>query len=68
MPEIDPDLRIDEPYQRWKYVSILNGSDPEMYRPYEKEWREKVDKWFASKPELAELLPKLREVRIDVTG
>ena len=62
MPEIDPGLRIDEPFQRWKFLSILNESDPEMYRPYEKEWRDKVAKWFASKPELAELLPKLREM------
>ncbi len=62
MPEIDPKLRIDGPYKRWKYLSILNEYDPEIYRPYEKEWLEKVDQWFASKPELAELRPKLREV------
>jgi hypothetical protein len=62
MPEIDPSLRIDEPFQRWKYISILNGADAEVYRPYEKEWREKAVKWFKSKPELAELLPNLRDV------
>ncbi len=61
MPEVDPALRIDGKFQRWEYASILND-DFETYRPYEQEWRTKADKWFASKPGLAELVPKLREL------
>ncbi|MDP6443410.1 MAG: hypothetical protein QF805_06425, partial [Pirellulaceae bacterium] len=62
MPEIDPKLRIDGEHRRWKYVSILNEFDPELYRPYEQAWRSQFDKWISSKPELAELSPKLRDV------
>lgn len=62
MPEVDPTLRIDGKFKRWEYVSLLSDSDPESYRPYEKEWREKSDKWFASKPDLVLLVPKLREL------
>lgn len=62
MPEIDPSLRIDGKFQRWQYVSILDEYDAEIYRPYEDEWRAAFFKWIDAKPELAELLPKLREV------
>lgn len=60
MPEIEPACRIDGKFQRWEYVSLLSDSDPDQYRPYEKEWREKADRWFASKPDLVLLVPKLR--------
>lgn len=61
MPEIEPAYRIDGKFQRWEYLSLLSDHDPEVYRPYEQEWREKADKWFASKPDLVLLVPKLRE-------
>ncbi|WP_417377709.1 hypothetical protein [Gimesia sp.] len=59
MPEIDPKFRIDLPNTHKKYVSILARSY--SFAPYEKQWRAKADKWFASKPDLAELVPKLRQ-------
>lgn len=62
MPEIEPAYRIDGKFQRWEYVSLLSDNAPEVYRPYEKEWREQADKWFASKPDLILILPKLREL------
>jgi HEAT repeat protein len=62
MPEIEPAYRIDGKFQRWEYVSLLSDGDPEVYRPYEQEWREKADKWFVSKPDLILLVPKLREL------
>jgi hypothetical protein len=61
MPEVDPTFRIDQAYQRRKYVSALNDNTPETYRPYEDKWRAQIEVWLKSKPELAELLPKLRE-------
>jgi hypothetical protein len=62
MPEVEPAYRIDGKFQRWEYLSLLSDGNPEVYRPYEKEWREKADKWFASKPDLVLLVPKLREL------
>lgn len=59
MPEIDPKFRIELPDTHRKYVSILARSY--SFAPYEKQWRAKADKWFASKPDLAELVPKLRQ-------
>lgn len=60
MPEVNPTLRIDGAFKRWKYISILNEYDPDVYRPYEEEWRKQADQWFASKPDLGPLVPKLR--------
>lgn len=64
MPEIDPGLRIDEPYARWKYISLLQANDRQQYRRFEKEWRRKAEAWFSEKPEIAELLPALRRHRV----
>lgn len=61
MPEVDPALRIDGKFQRWEYVPLISDSDPETYRPYEKEWRAKASRWFESKPDLVLLVPKLRQ-------
>lgn len=59
MPEIDPKFRIDLPDTQRKYVSILARSY--SFAPYEKQWRAQADKWLASKSDLAELVPKLRQ-------
>ncbi|QDT21572.1 hypothetical protein [Gimesia chilikensis] len=59
MPEIDPKFRIDLPDTQRKYVSILAQSY--SFAPYDKEWRAQADQWLASKPDLAELVPKLRQ-------
>lgn len=61
MPEVDPALRIDGKFQRWEYVPLISDSDPESYRPYEKEWQKKASQWFESKPDLVLLVPKLRQ-------
>ena len=62
MPEIDPAYRIDGKFERWEYVPLLSHWNSEAFRPYEKEWREKADQWFMSKPDLAMVVPKLREL------
>ena len=62
MPEIDPQYRIDQPYQRWKYLLVLNEYRTDTYHFYEKQWRAKIEKWLAAKPDLAELLPEFRDV------
>ncbi|PHR95943.1 MAG: hypothetical protein COA78_29365 [Blastopirellula sp.] len=64
MPEVDPKYRIDEPYKRWQYVSLLNTSYKHDFSLYENEWRDQAEEWFASKPDLAELIPKLRKATV----
>ncbi|MFK7778448.1 MAG: hypothetical protein QM501_10125 [Gimesia sp.] len=61
MPEIDPEFRIDTPDARWKYISILDHNYAHNFSPYEKQWRARADKWFASKTDLAEVALKLRQ-------
>ena len=61
MPEIDANLRIDGRIGRKKYHSLLDEFSPQRYRAYEAEWREEVDHWFSQRPDLNELLPKLRQ-------
>lgn len=56
MPVVDPTLQVDG-------HSILYEYHQGIYRPYEQGWRRQVDEWFAGQPEVARLLPRLREAR-----
>lgn len=60
MPEVDSQLRIDEPYQRWKYISVLSEYDSRAYAPYEQKWREQAKTWFSARPDLQAAAEKMR--------
>ena len=61
MPEIEPAFREDVAFNGKQYVAFLSEYETASYRPYEKEWRARLEAWFQEKPQVAALLPDLRK-------